>query len=124
MKNLILIILIASTIVGAGCGDISNSLLQPKNEKKLYAPMSEQSISNLVVVGMPRGELLEKCGSPYSVGKANGMEEIEFMLSFDKVLEPSDNVSKPNDWMIARFAVTVSNNYVVSWRVSSTATVR
>ncbi len=86
-------------------------------EKKLFAPLSEQEIDHLVHSSRDKHDLLERCGTPLRVERSNGVERIEFMVSFDRV-------QGPTPLMIASFVVVVSNNTVVSWYPRSQGRIR
>lgn len=85
--------------------------------KKLYAPMTEEQVSALAVPGISKEELLAQCGKPFRTRIEGNVEDMEFLLSMD-------NVRATNDWVMASFIVTVSNNAVVSWKPNSKGRVR
>lgn len=86
-------------------------------EKKLFAPLTGRDIDLLVHDCGSRKELLNRCGTPLRITESNGVESIEFMVSFDKVQEPTSLT-------IASFVVTVSNDTVLSWYPRSKGRIR
>jgi hypothetical protein len=86
-------------------------------DKVLFGPLSEQDISSLVVPGISKEELFKRCGRPWSIRSIKGIDQMEFLISPLKA-------DKPSDSMIGSFIVVVSNNVVLSWKPSSTVSVR
>ena len=109
MKNYSIIVSLAMLAAASGCRRVEF--------KKLYAPMTDEQVSELVVPGISKEELLVRCGTPFRTETSGNMENIVFLLSMD-------NVHAPSDWVMASFIVTVSNDVVVSWKQNSKARAR
>ena len=83
----------------------------PANSTVIYAPISENDLSRMIKSGMSREELLKMCGEPLLTNSIDGVEELMFNISFEKINYTTDR-------MLSAFSVSISNNIVQSWRIS------
>ena len=99
-----------------GCSD--DVVLKKEAEAGvLYAPLSKEEISKIIVVGMSRNDLIERCGTPMSIRNYGEFDDLEFFIS-------SDNLKSGSGRHIGSFIVTLSNDCVVVWWPDSTVQVR
>lgn len=100
-----------------GCSDEKNISYNKTGRAALLAPLSKDEISNIVVPGMRKEDLLQRCGKSRVVRRINGCEEIEFFISSERLKPKSDKY-------IGSFIVTLTNDFVLSWRPNSMVRIR
>ena len=83
----------------------------PAHSTVIYAPISENDLSRMIKSGMSREELLKMCGEPLLTNSIDGVEELLFDISFEKINYTTDMIP-------SAFSVSISNNVVQSWRIS------
>lgn len=74
----------------------------------LYAPLTTQQLSAIVVPGISHAELVRRCGMAKATWHTNGCEIDEFWISMERMKGPSD-------WQITQFVVFSSGAVVRSW---------
>ena len=107
MRTLFLVLAcVGEILLVSGCGRRHSSAA---TRRILYAPLTTQELSSIVVPGMSKTLLIQRCGVPRETWFTNGYEIDEFWIS-------TDRMAAPTNWVMSQFAVLISNGVVCSWR--------